>query len=348
MYKFAKVTSCLSVVLYVCAASPALSQQSSSAPLVALPQSAPDAPQSATVDPATVSGEDWHKLSLKDHELRAMPPLEGETDNFPDFTRELLRVQWREGDPIDLYIVRPVGVAKPPVILYLYGYPGEAARFLNEGLCKTVTKKGFAAVGFSSMLTGQRYHDRPMKEWFVSDLEQSLVGTTHDVQMVLNYLIARGDFDTSRIGVFGEGSGGTIALLSASVDPRIKAVDVLDPWGDWPSWFAGAGIVPDVERADYLKPEFLKPLSQLDPVNLLPSLTHLPVRVQQDLWDNNETSADSRRRIAAALPPSADFVQYKDQAEYIEKAGSNGRLLEWLYSHLPAPSPAAATTRATP
>jgi len=73
-----------------------------------------------------------------------------------------------------------------------------------------------------------------MKEWFVSDLEHSLVGTTHDVQMVINYLASRGDFDMSRIGIFGEGSGGTIALLAASVDARIKAVDVLDPWGDWP------------------------------------------------------------------------------------------------------------------
>lgn len=41
----------------------------------------------------------------------------GAVDNI--YTHEIQRVMWREGDPIDLYIIKPVGVRKPPVILYL-------------------------------------------------------------------------------------------------------------------------------------------------------------------------------------------------------------------------------------
>ena len=281
-------------------------------------------------DPSLSSVEHWDKLSIQDSDLHPNPPIPGQTDIFPEFKRELLRVQWRDGDPIDLYIVRPAGISRPPVILYLYGYPGEAVRFLDPNFCKTVTKNGFAAVGFSSMLTGQRYHDVPMKQWFVSDLDHALVGTTHDVQMVLNYLEERGDFDTAHAGVFGEGSGGTIALLAASVDPRIKAVDVLNPWGDWPSWLAASRIVPDRERPDYLAPAFLKSIALLDPVHVLPRLSRTPLRLQQTTWDSRSTPAISKDLMAAALPSTARLVRYTDVTEYTEKAGSNGRMLDWI------------------
>jgi cephalosporin-C deacetylase-like acetyl esterase len=243
-------------------------------------------------------------------------------------------VQWRDGDPIDLYIVRPEGVAKPPVVLYLYGYPGEAVRFLNQSLCATVTKNGYAAVGFSSMLTGQRYHDVPMKEWFVSDLQHSLVGTTHDVQMVLNYLADRGDFDMTRVGVFGDGSGATIAVLAASADSRIKAVDLLNPWGDWPAWMQSSLLVPNAERPDYLRAEFLASIGPLDPIAVLPKLTTLPIRLQQNLWDTTKTPPAARQRIAAATPPNAQLVQYRDESEYFDKVGSKGKMLDWMYAHL--------------
>ena len=278
--------------------------------------------------------EKWDTLSLQGSDLRPDFPLMGQRDDFPEFTRELVRVEWRDGDPIDLYIVRPKGATKPPVILYLYGYPREAVRFLDLGFCTTVTKNGYAAIGFSSMLTGQRYHDVPMREWFVSDLQHSLVGTTHDVQMALNYLASRGDFDMSRVGIFGEGSGGTIALLAASIDPRIKAVDVLDPWGDWPSWLRDSRAVPQAERVDYTKPDFLKGVAPLDPVLVLPKLTSTRLRVQQSLWDSGEVPAASRERIAAAVPPGAQLAQYGDIHDYSEKVGLNGKMLDWMYTSL--------------
>jgi len=173
-----------------------------------------------------------------------------------------------------------------------------------------------------------------MKQWFISDLQQSLVGSSHDVQMVLNYLSGRRDFDVSRVGMFGEGSGGTIALLAASVDPRVKAVDVLNPWGDWPLWLPASPLIPNAERPDYLKPEFLKSVAPLDPIAVLPRLSSVPLRLQQNLWDDTKTPATARERIAAALPPTADLARYNNEQEYYEKVGSNGKMLDWLYGHL--------------
>src|SRR5271166_1018096 len=139
--------------------------------------------------------EKWDSLSLDGSQLIPQRPIFGEKDDQPHFTRELIRVQWRVGDPIDLYIIRPKGVAKPPVVLYLYSYPSETERFRDNDYCGRIMEGGVAAIGFVSALTGQRYAMRPMKEWFVSELQEALATSVHDVQMILNFLAKRDDLD---------------------------------------------------------------------------------------------------------------------------------------------------------
>ena len=141
--------------------------------------------------------EDWTSPALNDCHLNPDPPL-GFVIDKPLFTMELVRLQWRRADPIDVYVMKPKGVKNPPVILYLYGYPTDTDIFRNEDYENLVTRNGFAAVGFASALTGHRYHDRPMKQWFVSGLHESLTTSAHDVQMVLNYLAGRGSRHGSR------------------------------------------------------------------------------------------------------------------------------------------------------
>lgn len=255
----------------------------------------------------------------------------------PTYTRELVRVEWRMGDPIEMYVVRPRGVKKPPVILYLYDYISDTDRFLNPSWCKQATQGGFAAVGFVSALSGQRFHaPRPMKEWFVSDMQEALGTSTHDVQMMVNYLEQRADLDAKTVGMFGEGSGGAIAVLAASVDPRIVALDLLNPWGDWPEWLKYSRQIPENERALYLKPEFLQSISTLDPVMYLPQVKIKSLRVQQ-IMDDLVTPLAARDKIAAAAPDSKDVVRYPDTTALIEvfrKSGLNG----WLRVQL-SPSP---------
>src|ERR1700732_2950777 len=158
--------------------------------------------------------EDWDSLSLETSSLRPEAPVIGAKDQTADFTRELIQVHWRFGDPIDLWVIKPRGIEKPPVVLYLYGYPSETDRFRDEEFCRLVTKNGFAGGGFVAAMDGHRYHDRPMRQWFVSELQEALSTSVHDVQMVLTYLSTRSDLDQSRIGMFGQGSGGTIAVLA--------------------------------------------------------------------------------------------------------------------------------------
>jgi hypothetical protein len=272
--------------------------------------------------------EDWSLLSLTGSKLRANAPLLGEKDNYPGFTRELLQVQWRTGDAIDLYVILPKGVTNPPVILYLYSYPSDTDIFQDQDFCTLVSKNGFAAVGFVSALTGQRYHDRPMREWFVSELQESLVSSVHDVQMILNYLAGRGDLDMNRVGMFGEGSGATIAILAATVEPRLKVIDLLDPWGDWPEWLTKSPLIPKEERSDYLRPDFMKRLELLDPIKRLPELRSQMVRLQDALYEK-VTPSSAKKRIENALPATAYIVRY-ETSQALEHATSEGEFFDWV------------------
>lgn len=242
---------------------------------------------------------------------------------YPEYTSELVRVQWRDADPIELHVVLPHGVTKPPVILYLYSASDDGSRFTQNAWCKYVTKDGFAAVGFVSALTGQRYHARPMRQWFVSELQESLGTSTHDVQMILNYLVQRGDMDTARVGMLGEGSGGTISILAAAVDPRIRFVDAIHPWGDWPDWLKSSPLIPEQERASYLQPEFLRKVMVLDPVKYLPELSRDRVRIEQ--VDNDPiTPREVQKQIAASASAKDVVLQYSDM---------RSQIYAWMMSH---------------
>jgi hypothetical protein len=290
----------------------------------------PDLPSSA-IAPKIV--EDWSTPALAGSDLKPAEPLVGSTDSQRTFVRELVRVRWRPADPIDLYVIRPAGIKKPPAILYLYSYPFELDRFRDNNFCSFLTRNGFAAVGFASALTAGRFHPpRSLDEWFVSDLQESLATTAHDVQMILNYLASRGDIDMDRVGMFGDGSGATIAILAAAVDPRIKTLDLLDPWGDWPDWLAKSPLVPGTERPEYMKPEFLASVAPLDPVKWLPQLKTQKVRLQL-VKSVVITPAEAKQKIEAAAPANVEIIHFASRQEF-SSAVAGGRGFDWIKEQL--------------
>jgi hypothetical protein len=279
--------------------------------------------------------EDWSSLAIGVSKLEPEPALVAQTEEQNTFTRTLVQVKWRPGDPIDLWIIQPkkTNGKKPPVVLYLYGYKDDTARFRNDGWCERVTSGGVAAVGFVSALSGPRFHDRPLRQWFVSELQESLGSTVHDVHFILDYLTQRGDLDMDRVGMFGQSSGGTIALLSAAADPRIKAVDALDPWGDWPVWLAKSPIVgEDPSQTKFTNAAFLKKVAPLDPVKWLPTLKSTRVRIQF-VKDAGSTPLLCNAAMKRAAPKGADVVEF-DHIAALGAAEGRGRLFDWLKDQL--------------
>ena len=328
---FARFQAVVLAALLVLMSPPAPAQQSSMEPTKPDVQAAGD---TSTLHAPPVH-EDWSSITLDGSILVAAEPLLGSTENLPDklFVRELYQLQWRAGDPLDLYVIRPKGVVRPPVILYLYSYSSDTDRFKHsDEWCKHVTSGGYAAVGFVAAVTGHRFHDRPMKQWFVSELPEALATSTHDVQMIINYLSTRKDLDTSHLGMFGQGTGATIAALAAAADPRIKAVELLDPWGDWPDWVKKSTRIPENERPDFLKPEWLDANAPMDPVKWLSQLKTPNVRLQF-VKSVQITPTEAQAKIEAAAPKQAQIVHYDDTAAF-KGALADGSGLDWLKEHV--------------
>ncbi len=272
--------------------------------------------------------EDWSSLQIGVSKLVPQTPIVGDINDTDKFVTYWVRLQWRPGDPVDLWIVMPKGVKKPPVVLYLYNYLEDPLRFHNDGWSERVTSGGVAAVGFLSALSSDRFRDRPMKQWFVSELQESLGSTVHDVKFILDYLASRGDLDMTRVGMFGEGSGGAIAILAAAADPRIKVVDTLEPWGDWPDFLVQSPVVSaDPDREEYGKPEFLKKVAMLDPVKYLPTLK-VPIRVQQ-IQRDLLIPMECKEAIKAALPKQAELVRFEGLSELASRE-KGGALFDWI------------------
>ena len=291
------------------------------------------------------ASEDWTTPALSSSKLMPAPPLIGYINDYSAYTVELSQVQWRFGDPLDLYVIKPKGIKKPGVILYLYSYPTDTDDFKSEAWQRAVTKEGFAAVGFVTALTGHRYHDRPMREWFLSELQECLAVSAHDVQMVLNYLATRDDLDMNRVGMFTEGSGSTVGILASAVDPRIKVLDIVAPWGDWPTWFATSPFVPKDERADYVKPEFLKKVAGLDPVDWLPRVQARKLRLQDATFDTTTPKA-AKEKLRLAVPANASVAVYNTPEEF-NAARNHNKVTDWLYNSLRTlPETGAAATAA--
>jgi hypothetical protein len=278
--------------------------------------------------------EDLSTPALSGTTLLPVAPVVAVFKDEPNYIVELVQVQWRFGDPIDLYVMKPKGIKKPPVILYLYGYPAGTDRFKSEEFQESVTKNGFAAAGFVSALTGHRYHDRPMREWFISESQECLAKSAHDVQMVINYLATRGDLDMTRIGMYTQGSGASIAILTSAVDSRIRVLDALDPWGDWPVWMKDSPFIPEEEREKYVTPEFLKKAAVLDPVDWLPKVRAEKFRLQDATFELNTPKA-AKEKLRAAVPHGATVEIYRTPEEFNEIIRGK-KELEWIQGEVHA------------
>jgi hypothetical protein len=196
----------------------------------------------------------------------------------------------------------------------------------------TMTADGFAAVGFLSSYTGARLDMRSPATTFFTDFQESLASSVHDVQLILDYLATRGDLDMTRVGMYGQGSGGTIAILASSVDKRIRALDVVTPWGDWLNFFAQSRYVAADKRAKFLAPEFQGKIAAFDPLKVLPKVQARSVRID-DVRKSGPMSEASQERMEAAAPPTAIINQYGDPAALMPHA-SGGAMFAWLKTEL--------------
>lgn len=278
--------------------------------------------------------ESWTTLNVKETSLRMKQPELADKQEIANggFTRERYQVTWRPGDPFDLYVIRPQGTERVPVILYLYSFPEDTEQFKSDFWCETAVSGGYAAVGFVGAVTGHRTRYRLGREWFLSEMQEALGGTVHDVQLILDYLRTRKDLDVNRVGMFGSGSGGAIAIMASAADPRIRVLDLLGPWGDWPRWVAGSKVIPEEERANFMKPESLAKVAALEPITWLPKIKAKALRIQ-DVRLNKSMPDEAQEKLEAAAPDFAVINEYGNGRALMASQPSTS-LFQWMKDRL--------------
>ncbi len=285
----------------------------------------------STQTPA-IAKESWDSPVLARNVFINPRPLRTPAVLRGNHTFEEVRVEWRAGDPINIYISKPALVEKPPVVIYLYGHDVDPEIFRTDEFQEGSTRGGVASVGFPVALTPPRLRNRGLKHWFVSDLQEALATTAHDVQLLLDYLESRNEFDMQHVGILAQDGGGSVAILAAAVDSRIKVLDLVDPWGDWPDWLQKSLVIPPLERAEYTTPQFMSSVSGLDPVDWVGKV-HAKIRLQDAVFGTKTTPLVCKEKIRAALPKDAKIVIYKTPEEAMT-ATAGEKALQWIKAEL--------------
>jgi len=279
--------------------------------------------------------EDLTSVKLDTRTLELKLAMPGPRAAFANCDLQTVRLKWRPNDSLDLYICIPKGVEKPPVIVYLYGYPFNEKRYSDDGWYARTTDMGYATIAFFPALSGPRLHSpRPLRQNFLSQLPETLAMTAHDTQMVINYLSTRKDLnlDLDRLGIFATSFGATAAILAAAADSRIKAIDLLNPWGDWPDWVKKSELLGFVPCETCSQPEFLQNLAPLDPVKWLPTLTTPYIRIRHFV-ENGETPRIAQDRMEAVVAKSAKVVRYENVAAF-NRSAVGGKTFDWIKAAL--------------
>jgi dienelactone hydrolase len=161
--------------------------------------------------------------------------LAAESRPRPDsgsYTAENFTFASEAGERVPGIFLKSVGSKdRRPVVIFLHG-----AGTRKEGqlpLMRTLADRGFAAVSIDARHHGERiasgtdldqYYDAMLRTYRTGKGRPYLYDTVWDVMRLIDYLEARPDVDSTRIGVMGISKGGTEAYLAAAADARISVV----------------------------------------------------------------------------------------------------------------------------
>ena len=125
---------------------------------------------------------------------------------------------------------RPLGVAKPPVVVMCMGL--DSAKEEMDDYENRFLKRGVATLAFDGPGQGEAEYEFPICPEY-----EKPVGA------VIDYLETRSDVDTSKVGVWGVSLGGYYAPRAACFEQRVKACVALSGAYERKSSFEGRPVI---------------------------------------------------------------------------------------------------------
>ncbi|HET9730429.1 MAG TPA: hypothetical protein VFR41_13440 [Acidimicrobiia bacterium] len=212
-----------------------------------------------------------------------------------------------EGLRLGAHFARPAGHARVPTLLVLPGFPrgpGGAAAVGNtdQTLCDRVARDcGWAGMTFTFRGTGTSEGDFSIEGWLA------------DVRSAIDVLDARPD--VSGVWIAGFRLGGTLAIVSAAEDDRVRglatfaAPATLRTWVRDPEWFLEYARRTGVLRTpDFpLDPAvWIRAIANLDPIDAARRVAPRPWLIVHGGADD-VVPVDDARRLADAGGPHVEL-----------------------------------------
>lgn len=287
----------------------------------------------------------------------ALDPHSLEVVEEDGFTRELVVFQSQPGEYVPCYVLVP-RQADPPYrpVIALHGHgaggaralvglaanPAEAEqlRTLNTDYARQLVRRGFLVVapvqrGFAERMEAPPLRDDSKPLWPSScravAVNALLLGTTllglrvWDVMRLIDYLRARPEPLTAGIGCVGLSGGGTVALFSAALEPRITCVVV----SGYLNTFRDSLMAIDHCLCNYV-PGILRYAEMADVAGLI---APRPLLVESGMRDPIFPIAGTQRALEALGPIYALFdAQDRLAADLFEGAHqwSGAKAYDWL------------------
>ena len=95
---------------------------------------------------------------------------------------------------------------------------------------------------------------------------------------------------------------------------------------------ASSPFVPEDERREYVKPEFLKKAALMEPITWLPKVQAKSFRLQ-DAWFESNTPMPCKDKLRTAVPHGATVLIYRTPEDFNAVVRTH-RDLEWIEGEL--------------
>jgi cephalosporin-C deacetylase-like acetyl esterase len=155
------------------------------------------------------------------------------THDFGDYTLQNVVFESRPGFQVTANLYRPKGPkARRPAVLCPTGHSLDAGKRSAEVQARSIklAKMGFVVLAYDPighgerLIAGNNHHEAGFA---LLPLGETIAGwMVEDSMRAIDYLASLEDVDPTRIGVTGNSGGGLNSLLTAALDPRVRAAVV--------------------------------------------------------------------------------------------------------------------------
>jgi dienelactone hydrolase len=200
------------------------------------------------------------------------------------------------------------GQARRPAVIVL-GVRGYSGDEISGKLCRKLAQRGMVAVSVPLPYHGARRPPRAGDDDMMTtaDLDHTVRAFAQavvDIRCVVDWLQTRPEVDPERIGVAGMSLGGMAALLTAQVEPRIKAAVTIASSGDLATMIRRSGYAFDIRwklaRRGMSQAQIRRAMAPIDPATYAgrnPGLKLLMINGRYDLVMPTEAVRNTWRAL---------------------------------------------------